>query len=125
MVLVEQERCGASMVVVTNPYPRSDRMPTDDGTIDRLCRVATTMHAVPKHPPAPLYPNELVTLAVVWARTGVGSRATITPCFPRCPRAPGCFACSPRIGRGPTPCWPIRPRWTSLLAWHGTHRMDA
>ncbi|MHB8645797.1 MAG: hypothetical protein ACYDAR_08430 [Thermomicrobiales bacterium] len=33
------------------------------------------MHTVPKHPQAVLYPNELVTLALLFALKGVGERA--------------------------------------------------
>jgi len=49
-------------------------MTTVECIIDLCCRVDTEMHDVPKHPHATLYPSELVTLAVVCARNGVGPR---------------------------------------------------
>ncbi len=50
-------------------------MTTYDGIIDLFCRVDAQMLDVPKHPQATLYPSELVTLALLFALKGVGSRA--------------------------------------------------
>ncbi len=50
-------------------------MTTYDGIIDLFCRVDAQMLDVPKHPQATLYPSELVTLALLFARKGVRTRA--------------------------------------------------
>ena len=50
-------------------------MSTDDFIMHLFIRVDTVMAEVPKHPDAHLYPSEIVTLALLFARTGVGPRA--------------------------------------------------
>jgi hypothetical protein len=50
-------------------------MSTDDFIIALFYRVDEVMHDVPKHPQANLYPSEIVTLALLFARKGVGPRA--------------------------------------------------
>ncbi len=50
-------------------------MSTDDFIIALFDRVDTVMAAVPKHPQAQLYPSEIVTLALLFALKGSGSRA--------------------------------------------------
>jgi hypothetical protein len=50
------------------------RMSTDDFIISLFIRVDTVMADVPKHPQAQLYPSEIVTLALLFARKGVGPR---------------------------------------------------
>jgi hypothetical protein len=67
-------------------------MSTLDFIIDLFCRVDTEMHNEPKHPQASLYPSELVTLGVLFALKGVGSRPfyrwltrDYRPLFPKLP----------------------------------------
>src|SRR5258708_19643611 len=50
------------------------------------------LHAIPKHPEAPLWPSEVVTLGLLHALKGVGNRAfyrwltrDYRPLFPRLP----------------------------------------
>ena len=50
-------------------------MSTDDFIIHLFNRVDTVMADVPKHPDAHLYPSEIVTLALLFALKGVGTRA--------------------------------------------------
>ncbi len=50
-------------------------MTTEEFIIDVLCRVDEVLSDVPNHPQAKLYPSEIVTLAVLLALKGVGSRA--------------------------------------------------
>lgn len=50
-------------------------MSTDDFIIGLFIRVDHVMNDVPKHPDAHLYPSEVVTLAVLFARKGLGPRA--------------------------------------------------
>ena len=49
-------------------------MSTDDIIIGLYVRVDTVMGAEPKHPPADLYPSELVTLGLLFALKGDGPR---------------------------------------------------
>lgn len=65
-------------------------MPTVDFITALFCRVDDQMRAVPKHPQAHLYPSEVVTVALLFAR--VGDRAyyrwvapDYRPLFPRRP----------------------------------------
>lgn len=51
------------------------RRSTDEFIIGLFIRVDTVMGDVPKHPLARLHPSALVTLALLWALTGVGPRA--------------------------------------------------
>jgi len=60
--------------------------------VDLFCRVDTAMHTVPKHPQANLYPNEVATLALLFALKGVGPRPfyrwltrDYRPLFPQLP----------------------------------------
>ncbi|RMG81985.1 MAG: transposase [Chloroflexi bacterium] len=46
-----------------------------DFIIELFCRVDDMMRDVKKHPQAKMYPSELVTLGIVFALKGVGSRA--------------------------------------------------
>lgn len=50
-------------------------MSTDDFIIHLFDRVDTVMADVPKHPDAHLYPSEIVTLALLFALKGTGTRA--------------------------------------------------
>jgi len=50
-------------------------MSTDDCIIALFMRVDTALCDVPKHPCAHLHPSEIVTLALLFALTGVGPRA--------------------------------------------------
>jgi hypothetical protein len=50
-------------------------MTTEDFIIDLFCRVDDQMLDVKKHSQASLYPSEVVTLALLFALKGVGSRA--------------------------------------------------
>jgi hypothetical protein len=50
-------------------------MSTDEFIIALFIRVDTVMADRPKHPDAQLYPSEIVTLALLFALTGVGPRA--------------------------------------------------
>jgi hypothetical protein len=49
-------------------------MPTEECIIALFCRVDESMGAEPKHPQAKLYPSEVVTLALLYARKGTGER---------------------------------------------------
>ncbi len=96
------------MVCATKRHPRSNRITTHDGIIDRFCRVDTEMQHVPKHRQAHRYPSELVTLARLFALTGVGQRA-----FPRWRR------------RDYLPLFPKLPKRTRLFRLFATHRDGA
>lgn len=50
-------------------------MPDSDFIIELFCRVDDMMRDVPKHSQASMYPSELVTLGIVFALKGTGSRA--------------------------------------------------
>lgn len=50
-------------------------MTDKDFIIELFCRVDDMMLDVPKHPQAKMYPSELVTLGIVFALKGVGTRA--------------------------------------------------
>lgn len=50
-------------------------LPDQDFTIELFCRVDNKMIHVPKHVQAKLYPSEVVTLALLFARKGRGNRA--------------------------------------------------
>ena len=50
-------------------------MTTTDFTIELFCRVDDAMAGAKKHSQAKLYPSEVVTLAILFALKGVGSRA--------------------------------------------------
>ena len=50
-------------------------MTTEDFTIELFYRLDQELLDVKKHPQAHLYPSEVVTLAFLFARTGVGNRA--------------------------------------------------
>lgn len=67
-------------------------MTTQDFIIELFCRVDDRMLDVPKHPQARLYPSEVVTLALLFALKGVGTRAfyrwlsrDYRPLFPHLP----------------------------------------
>jgi hypothetical protein len=51
------------------------RMTTQDFIMTLFCQVDDQMAAVPKRPDAKLYPSEVVTLALLFAIKGVGTRA--------------------------------------------------
>lgn len=50
-------------------------MTTEDFIIDLLCRVDERMKDVPNASQAALWPSELVTIGLLFAIKGVGSRA--------------------------------------------------
>ena len=50
-------------------------MTTEDFITDLFDRVDTKMYMIPKHSQAHLYPSEVVTLALLFAIKGVGTRA--------------------------------------------------
>ncbi|MDP9310966.1 MAG: hypothetical protein M3R24_08760 [Chloroflexota bacterium] len=50
-------------------------MSTDDCIMALFIRVDTVMSDIPKDPQAQLYPSEIVTLALLFALKGVGTRA--------------------------------------------------
>lgn len=67
-------------------------MTTENFIIDLFCRVDDRMLHVTKHPQARLYPSEVVTLGLLFALKGVGSRAfyrwlcrDYRPLFPKLP----------------------------------------
>jgi len=67
-------------------------MTTEDFITDLFDRIDTKMYRIPKHPQAHLYPSEIVTLGVLFAIKGVGTRAFYRwvkrdwlPAFPRLP----------------------------------------
>lgn len=67
-------------------------MTTEDVIIELFCRVDDTMYGVPKHSQVKLYPSEVVTLALLFALKGGGSRAVyrglvrdFRPLFPNLP----------------------------------------
>jgi hypothetical protein len=49
-------------------------MTTEDFIIELFCRVDDTLGDIPKHPQAHLYPSELITIGLVFALKGGGSR---------------------------------------------------
>ena len=50
-------------------------MTDSDFIIELFCRVDDEMKTVQKHPQAQMYPSELVTLGLVFALKGTGTRA--------------------------------------------------
>lgn len=50
-------------------------MTTQDFIMTLCCQVDDQMAEVPKRPDANLYPSEVVTLALLFASKGVGTRA--------------------------------------------------
>ena len=67
-------------------------MTTQDFILTLFCQVDDQMAAVPKRPDAKLYPSEVVTLALLFAIKGVGTRAfyrwllrDYQACFPHVP----------------------------------------
>ena len=70
-------------------------MPTEDFITELFCRVDDVMHHehdVPKHPQASLYPSDVVTLGLLLALKGTGTRAfyrwanrDLRPLFPQLP----------------------------------------
>jgi len=55
--------------------PKEDRMTTEDFIIDLFCRVDDEMKDVPNHTQASLWPSEIVTISLLYAIKGVGTRA--------------------------------------------------
>lgn len=91
-------------------------MSTEDSVIHLFRRVDDQMQDMPKHLQSTLFPDEMVTLAMLFALKGVaiglspaGSSATGTLCFPVRRSELGCFGCLRPIGTGPIACRPIRP----------------
>jgi hypothetical protein len=67
-------------------------MTTQDFILTLFCPIDDQMAAVPKRPDATLYPSEVVTLALLFAIKGVGTRAfyrwlrrDYQACFPHVP----------------------------------------
>src|SRR5437016_358661 len=56
------------------PYTE-EPMTTVDFIVALFCQVDTHLHDVPKHPQATLWPSEVVTLGLLYALKGGGSRA--------------------------------------------------
>src|SRR5262245_47204028 len=52
-----------------------NRMTTQDFVLTLFCHIDDPMAGVPKRPDAKLYPSEVVTLALLFAIKGVGTRA--------------------------------------------------
>ena len=65
----------STLVYVTSfPYEES-RMTTVDFITALFSKVDEQLHAIPKHPEAPLWPSEVVTLGLLHALKGGGNRA--------------------------------------------------
>ena len=71
---------------------RRNLMTTEDFITELFCRIDDAMKAVAKHPLGLLFPSEIVTLGVLFALKGGGSRAfyrwlerDYRPLFPRLP----------------------------------------
>jgi len=79
-------------------------MTTEDFISELFYRVDETMKEVPKHPQASLWPSEVVTLGVLFALKGVGTRAF--------------YRWVSRDWRGLGPALPARTRRLRLLATH-------
>jgi hypothetical protein len=79
-------------------------MTTEDFISELFYQVDETMKPVPKHPQASLWPREVVTLGVLFALKGVGTRA-----FSRWVS---------RDWRGLFPALPERTRLSRLFATH-------
>jgi hypothetical protein len=93
-------------------------MNTENFIIELFCRVDDQMLDVPKHPQAALFPNEVVTLASLFALKGVGNRAFYRwlkrdygHLFPACRTGRACFGCSTAIGSGFSASWPHPRCW--------------
>ena len=99
-------------------------MTTPDFIIALFYAVDQEMLEAPKHPEAKLYPSEVVTLALLHAIKGGGTRAfyrwltrDYLPLFPQVPertRLARLFKTHTR--RGPLAFWPLPPCWVSLTA---------
>jgi len=63
------------MLMVTKPQRRADSMTTTDFITELFCKVDDQMTQVPKHPQAVLWPSEVVTIGLLFAIKGVGTRA--------------------------------------------------
>ncbi|HEY5138379.1 MAG TPA: hypothetical protein VIJ25_03545 [Methylococcales bacterium] len=87
-------------------------MTTVDFITELFCRIDDEMKETPKHPQSLLYPSEIVTLGVLFAQKGGGSRAfyrwlerDYRLCFPNCPSAHDCSVFLRLIGIGPCTFW--------------------
>ena len=95
-------------------------MTTPDFIIALFYAVDQDILDVPKHPEAKLYPSEVVTLALLHAIKGGGTRAfsrwltrDYLPLFPTCPSAPAWPGSSRPTRRGRHAFWRPRRCWAS------------
>ena len=93
-------------------------MSTEDFIIALFMRVDSVIGDLDKHPDAHLHPSELVTLGLLFALKGTGSRAfyrwlsnNYRHWFPKLPERTRLFRLLPPILRGPSTSWPTRPPW--------------
>src|SRR5512135_1372037 len=73
--LIERSSVTSTLVRGSQALPCMEaRMIPSDFIIDVFCRVDDRLRDVPTHPQAQVWPSEVVTLALVFARKGVGPR---------------------------------------------------
>jgi hypothetical protein len=95
-------------------------MTTIDSITALFCQVDDQMRSVPKHPQARLWPSETVTIGLLYAIKGAGTRAfyrwlsnNYQPLFPKLPHRTRLFRLlrskQAKPGRSgfwrPPPCW--------------------
>ena len=98
-------------------------MTTQDFIIALFCAVDQEMLDVPKRPDAKLYSSEVVTLALLFAIKGGGTRAfyrwltrDYMALFPQVPERTRLAVSSRPTRRGPLAFWPRPPCWASQTA---------
>lgn len=98
-------------------------MTTHEFTTELFCRVDDAMTDQQKHPQAVLHPSELVTLGLLFALKGVGSRAfyrwaeaNLAPLFPRLPERTRFFRLLAAHGDWTRPFLDRRRCWASWTA---------
>ena len=93
-------------------------MTTQDFILTLFCQIDDQMAAVPRRPDAKLYPSEVVTLALLFAIKGVGTRAfyrwlmrDCQACFPHLPERTRLFRLFKTHRHGRPSFWPRRRCW--------------
>src|SRR5215467_15593815 len=116
-------RCSQAASCNTYAAKGGQRMTSEDFISELFYRIDEAMTDVPKHPLSHLWPSEIVTLGLLFALKGVGTRAFYAGCtviggncFRPCLSARGCFACWLRIVPGRMNFWPPHRSRESSLA---------
>jgi hypothetical protein len=98
-------------------------MTTIDFITELFCKVDDQMFQATKHPQALLWPSEAVTLGLLYAIKGVGTKAfyrwlsnNYRPLFPKLPLGLVSFACSDPTRPGLIAFWLLLPCWESSIA---------